>query len=179
MKEFEFDFSNVSDEGYTVIDPGRYEVKVSEVWMRKKEETGNFVLDMDMEITKCPNKKFTGENIRHFHAIKPGDERSKAILFRLMRNLNVIQDGDRGEDGDLRFAFSFGEKDDNGRMKIVGATVNGEERKVEGAKCIAVVTKNDRTSSGIGVARIEQVTDAPPAANSSPSESKKDNEFPW
>ena len=151
----EFDFTNTSDQGYTVLPPDRYDVKSTEWWLRKKEETGNIVIDMDMEVI---SGDYQGESVRNFHAITQ-QESTKGFLLRMLKALGIVEDGDRGKNGELKVEFVYGDEDDNGRVEVTAVEVNGEEREVEGREAVAVVTKRPDQATGetrTGVARLEQ-----------------------
>jgi len=150
----EFDFTNTSDQGFTVLPPDRYDVRSVEWWLRKKEDTGNIVIDMDMEVI---SGDYEGETVRNFHAITQ-QESTKGFLLRMLKALGIVEDGDRGKNGELKVEFIYGDEDDNGRVEVTAVEVNGEEREVEGREAIAVVTKRPDQATGetrTGIARLE------------------------
>lgn len=138
-----FDFTNTSDKGYAVLPPGEYQIRTGEWWLRKKEDTGNLVIDMDTEIIAGAYK---GETPRYFHSITT-QEFSKGYLLRMLKALGIIVDGDRGDKGELMAEFVYGDQDENGRVQILSVEVNGEAREVEGLRAGAVVTpRNDKVT---------------------------------
>lgn len=160
-----FDFSDVSDQGYTVLPPDRYAViTTDEWWLRKKEETGNMIIDMDVEVTAG---KYKGETTRYFHTIT-NDDTTLGFLLRFLRSIGIIKDGDRKPDGALKVQLNYGEKDQNGRVRITSISVNEDQRVVAGWQALAVVTERVDQSSGekrSNISRFEAVdADAPAGA---------------
>lgn len=156
----QFDFTNTSDQGFASIPPGEYAVKVTEWWYRLKEETGNYVIDMDLEITEG---EYDGESIRNFHAISIDDNgnptpKTMGFLLRVLTAFGIVEPDDRGPKGQLKVEFVYGDEDDSGRVEIVAVEVNGDEREIEGREGLAVVAKRE-DADGTGVRRIEPLTD--------------------
>lgn len=139
LKDFQtFDFTNTDEAGFIVLDEGVYEAKVKEIFGRVKEETGNFVMDVDFEITKG---KYEGETVRHFQSIT--GEKSYPFMLQMLSNMGLIRDGDRGQNNELQVKLDFGQEDDRGRTEIPAIEVNGQKRQVKGAK--VVITVGTRT----------------------------------
>jgi len=160
-----FDFTGVNDQGFTQIPVGRYEARTVEWWLRKKEDTGVLVIDIDMEIISGTYK---GETSRYFHSITD-QEFSKGYLLRMLKGVGIISDDDRGANGELKAEFVYGETDENGRVRIVSMKVNDEEREVDDLVCTAVVESynNNRGERVTGIKKLEEPKDgdSAPATN--------------
>ena len=141
----QFDLSNFNSSGFAVIPPGRYQAK-TEGWLYwEKQETGNIVLGIDVEFTEG---EYKGESRRYFHVITQKDA-SKGYFFRLLTALGILQEGDRGDNGELNVGLEFGGTDDNGRTEVTAITVNGEQRDItKSIPCTAVVTNQTNDQSG-------------------------------
>jgi len=180
-----FDFTGVNDQGFTQIPVGRYEARTVEWWLRKKEDTGVLVIDMDMEITSGTYK---GETSRYFHSITD-QEFSKGYLLRMLKGVGLISDDDRGANGELKAEFVYGETDENGRVRIISMKVNDDEREVDGLACIAVVESynNNKGERVTGIKKLEETKDGNSApakdvektAKPAPKSKPKKNNLPF
>lgn len=159
----QFDFSGVTDQGFVVLPPGRYAVVTTDDWwLRRKEGSENTIIDIDVEVTAG---KYTGETTRYFHTITNTDN-TLGFLLRFLRAIGLIKEGDRGEKGELRAEFIYGDKDERGRVKIKNIVVNGDTRNVAGYRAIAVLTefKDDTTGEKRSrIARFEPAEQGAPA----------------
>lgn len=169
---FEMDFSDLNDQGYRTPEPGQYPVKTTK-WQMRQNHKGNFIVEVDLEITAG---EYAGESQRYFHVITQDAATTKTFLFRLMRALGVVRDGDRGEDGGLKFQFEFADgaekayqyMQEGERVEISGAKVNGNVRVLTEVPATAVIVKNDQTKSGISVDRLEPAKDKATQSNTPP-----------
>jgi len=184
---FEFDFTDVSPAGFITLPPGRYPVETGERWMMRKNEKGNYIIEVDLKVTAG---EYKGQTPRYFHVIVADNESTKSFLYRFLSNTGVVQEGDRGPNGELKFSFNFGEKetDDSGveRVAITSANVNGEQRRLTGLSGTAVVVKNDQTKSGVSIDRIDPpegpnagAGNQAPAANTHGQGQPKRNDIPF
>lgn len=148
-----FDFTNTSEQGFAILPPGEYQIRTKEWWLRKKEETGNLVIDMDTEIITGTYK---GETPRYFHSIT-SQEFSKGYLLRMLKALGIITEEDRGDKGELKAEFVYGDTDENGRVQILSLEVNGDPREVEGLRATAVVTARNNPKTGERITGINQL----------------------
>jgi len=168
-----FDLSNTTEQGFVMLAPGEYKARTKEWWLRKKEETGNLIIDIDLEITEG---NYKGETPRYFHVITD-QEFSKGYLLRMLKGVQIIEDGDRDEKGNLRVELVYGKTDDNGRVQIISVKVNDEEREVEGLSTKAVVkARNNKEGERVtGVDRLEVLDDAKNSQTNTTTKSTKAN----
>lgn len=149
-----FDFTNTSDQGFAVLPVGEYQIRTGEWWLAKKEETGNLVIHMDTEIIEG---QYKGETPRYFHSIT-SQEFSKGYLLKMLKALNIIQEGDRTDKGELKAEFVYGDTDDSGKVQILSIVINGEDREIEGLRATAVVTARNDKNTGeriTGISRLQ------------------------
>ena len=162
----------VDDGGFVALSPGRYSVTTEGPWYAKKSDAGNLVLRIPF--TVVDDGEFHGVTNSYFHTImldgaKDKVQTNKVITYRVLANLGIVSDDDRGPNGELGLEFEFGTKSDGPYIPINAIAVNGNRRALDGYPAIAVVVKDDQRDSGVSVKSIEPdgVPDGPRAATSS------------
>jgi len=128
------DFTGVQPAGGALVDKGRYPVETTRWRAYEKEDTGNVVIMINYKII---DGKFKGEELVDFQVVT-GEEDNKRFLLALFSNLGIITREEISQDG-LKWEFTFGDQDENGRTELTGAKVAGEKRSIIGRKAIAQV----------------------------------------
>lgn len=175
----EFDFTDTTSQGFVVLPPDRYPVEVKEVWLRKKESSGNFILDIDVEVL---DGAYRGEVTRYFHTIKqPVDATTKGILFGMLEACGVVAEEDRGPKRELKIEFDYGEEDENGRVRIDGIvvsspTIGEEDRELDGAETIAVVAARESDTTKTDIVRFEAGEDTTAAPKKAEAEAEAEDD---
>ncbi len=154
----EFYMDDVNEQGFASIPVGEYAVAVGEWWYRHKEDTGNYVIDMDLHIV---DGEYEGETMRNFHAIaidKEGNAtaKTKGFLYQMLKAFGFV---DEKPD---KIEFIYGDEDDDGRVEIISVEVDGKEVDVAGKTALAVVTSRVDTKTKeklTGVSRILRLED--------------------
>jgi len=158
VKSMSVNFGDVNDSGFLVIRPGVYQANVIDWKMYVKEETGNSIYQLEFEFL---GGDYKGEKIRYWHNIGK-DARSRGYLFNFYKNLGLVRDGDRAEDGNLIVDAVYGEVDEDGKTAINKLIVNGVERPTIGCKAnLTVVNKEYNGNMTHAVKRIDPISVTP------------------
>lgn len=183
LDKLKFNFQNVSDEGFAVLPPGRYEVTTGN-WSAVEKETGNIVLMVNLIVAE-DDVDFAGESVAYFQTLMPGGPAEKVrtshrFFLRMLNALGVISSDDRGPNGELDVELIPGEKnEETGRVQIEGVEVNGEARKLTGYKALAVVVKNNKTQTGVSIDRLEPIAGAGNAPTSPSTKRPAEDDVPF
>lgn len=135
----DIDFTDVSETG-VMVTPGQYLVKVTDVYARVKEDTGNLVFDIDLVIT---SSEYKGVSVRMFQSLTDNPQ-SKSFMLSMLTALQALKPEDRKKSGELKVKFVYGEEDTYGRTKVKALEVNKEKRNLVGLTAIADI--NNRTT---------------------------------
>lgn len=158
VKGMSVNFGDVNDSGFLVIRPGVYQAEVVDWKMYVKEETGNSIFQLEFEIL---GGDYKNEKIRYWHNIG-NDARARGYLFSFYKNLGLVREGDRADDGSLIVDATFGETDDDGKTIVTKLVVNGVERPVLGCKAnLTVVNKEYNGNMTHSVKRIDPISVTP------------------
>lgn len=169
-----FDFTNVSEAGFVVIPPARYKVVTSKWFYNVKEATGNVVFSIDAKILEGDYKE---ETVRCFQTVTQ-NEKSKGFMLALLSNLGIVDQKDRGPNGELAVEFVFGDKLENGQTEVKGIKVNEQPRAVEGRKGIAVVTQYKPEGAEEKRSKVDRFEPYKENADTAPAQNTND-ETPW
>jgi hypothetical protein len=147
-----FDLTDINDEGFATIPPGRYQVEADEWVYYVKEETLNPVIRMRAKIL---SGDYEGETVAYFSTMTKA-RISKQNYMRALRAFGLIKSEDRGPKGELATSLALGEPNDRGESPVKAIVVNGETRSVKG-KAIAIVTPQSNDKSKTSVDRFEAI----------------------
>lgn len=155
----QLDFTNITDTGGGMnLPPGRYEVLTDSHWTASESTGGHMKVFVPLIVVE--KGEFEGETAAYYHTIMlHGDPKAirtnKVFTLRLFNTLGLIKPDDRSEGGNLKAEFEYGGSDDYGRKEIACLNVNGDRRNLRSRHAVAVVIKNDQTSAGVSVDRLE------------------------
>lgn len=144
-------FDDVNDFGFVVVKPGKYTVKLTAWKTYVKEETGNRIFQLEYEIV---GGEYAGEQLRDYQVIN-NDAKGRSRLFRLYKNLGIVEDSDRLNAETLDVEAVVGEPDEDDKCPITSIKVNGESRDPIGRKATATVVED--TYDGQPQARIKYI----------------------
>lgn len=174
MADFQYDLTDVTDEGFVVVPPGRYPVVANpDNWVfYVKEETLNPVIRMGAVIL---DGEFQDESVAYFSTMTKA-RISKANFLRALRAFGIIKDSDRGEGNKLQTSLDLGEPNEQGHSPVLAIVVNGQKRPVEG-KAIAVITHQGNDKTKTSVDRFEPVPEG--FTGSAPSPQVAEDDVPF
>ena len=169
---FKVNLTGITDDGYTVLPPGRYNVETDEWFAKTKEETGNLVFRVMLVVQ---DGEYEGEKAAYFQTLiadgAPDKLRTnRRFLLRLLNSIGVIVPEDQKEE--LQVEFAFEEPDDESEwVGVKAVVVNGETREVSGRKAVAVNVIDNHPSNTSGV-RIERLEPPVAPAGKAPTDTK-------
>lgn len=163
----------IDDGGYTVLNPGRYDIETKSPWYASESDAGNMVLRIPFVVLS--EGEFKGSANSYFHTIMTdGDAEkvrtNKLFTLRLFATLGVLSEEDRGDGGALEIEFEFGNKDEKGNVEVHSVMVNGARRSLGGRYGIAVVVVDANRKDGVSIKTIDP-KGKPVASNPQPQAS--------